>query len=249
MNRTKIEWCDYTWNPLVGCKYNCSYCYARRLNHRFNYIHDWNEPQFFPERLEDPSKIKKPSRIFVVSMGDLFGPWVSLNWIKDVIKVCKQNPQHTFMFLTKNEMGYMRFKFPSNCMLGLTITKPNQEKIRDFIYLSRGRRFLSIEPILGDFSGIRIDSKEIELVIIGAMTGPGAVDPAQEWISSINHHNLFFKDSIKKLISLSEPPPCKIKDPGCVYHACMSDNCQKLVVKSNEDAEQWGPGKCEKPKN
>ena len=51
MNKTKIEWCDYTWNPVVGCKTGCDYCYAERMNKRFKWIKDWKEPEFFPERL------------------------------------------------------------------------------------------------------------------------------------------------------------------------------------------------------
>ncbi len=52
MNQTKIEWCDKTLNPVVGCSYGCPYCYARRINTRFRYVPDFSEPQFFPERLE-----------------------------------------------------------------------------------------------------------------------------------------------------------------------------------------------------
>ena len=35
MNRSKIEWCDHTWNPISGCRHNCPYCYARRMTARF----------------------------------------------------------------------------------------------------------------------------------------------------------------------------------------------------------------------
>ena len=35
MNRSKIEWCDHTWNPITGCRHNCQYCYARRMTARF----------------------------------------------------------------------------------------------------------------------------------------------------------------------------------------------------------------------
>jgi len=45
MNRTKIDWpgLGYTWNPVIGCKRNCSYCYAKRMNTRFKWIPDWNK--------------------------------------------------------------------------------------------------------------------------------------------------------------------------------------------------------------
>ena len=68
MQKTKIEWCDYTWNPVVGCKHGCSYCYARKISTRFNGNF---EPTFYPKRLNDKMP-KKPSKIFVCSMADLF---------------------------------------------------------------------------------------------------------------------------------------------------------------------------------
>jgi len=198
MNRTKIEWCDYTWNPVVGCKFGCKYCYAKKINDRFHIIPDFTDPQFFSERLIEPSLVKKPSKIFVVSMGDLFGPWVDIDWIYQVIEVCKQNPQHTFMFLTKNRVGYNGFDFPDNCMLGITLTMGSQKNIDDFVYFSSGKRFISIEPILGGFEGIKFTG--IDLVIVGAMTGPNPVIPKKEWIESIKHDNIFYKDNIKKYL-------------------------------------------------
>jgi len=46
MKKTKIGWCDSTLNPVVGCTFGCSYCYAKKLNDRFKFIEDWNRPQF-----------------------------------------------------------------------------------------------------------------------------------------------------------------------------------------------------------
>ena len=41
MNKTKIEWCDYTWSPVTGCKHGCSYCYARKIAERFKGSKAW----------------------------------------------------------------------------------------------------------------------------------------------------------------------------------------------------------------
>lgn len=82
MQLTNIGWCDCTWNPVTGCLHNCSYCYARklaetRLRGRCGYPEvDPFAPTFHPNRLNDPLTVKKPSMIFVGSMGDLFGEWV-----------------------------------------------------------------------------------------------------------------------------------------------------------------------------
>lgn len=69
MKTTKIDWCDCTVNPVVGCPNGCAYCYARKINDRFHFIDDWTKPQFFPERLKE-FESKKPKSIFVNFYGD-----------------------------------------------------------------------------------------------------------------------------------------------------------------------------------
>ena len=191
MVKTKIDWADYTWNPVIGCKHGCPYCYARTWAKR-------SGQSFEPHKSKDwrkPYKIKEQSTIFVCSLADLFGDWVPSEWINDVIKVCRENPQHTFMFLTKNPKRYAEFEFPDNCMLGATITKPSNDKIGS-LYGHSNQTFISIEPLLGDFTGHEFTG--IDLVIVGAMTGPGAIKPKKEWIDSIKHPNIFYKENIKK---------------------------------------------------
>jgi protein gp37 len=190
-----IGWAQKSWNPVVGCQYGCSYCYAKKMNDRFKFIPNWEIPVFFKERLNEPLLLKKPSVIFVGSMCDLFGDWVNIKWIDAVIEITKQCPQHTFMFLTKNPVGYNGFSFPENCRIGLTITSGNQQKLLDFFYYSTGKRFLSIEPLLGSFEGIIFPG--IDMVIIGAMTGKNAVIPKKEWIHAIEHPNRIYKKNIR----------------------------------------------------
>lgn len=105
LNTTAIEWCDRTWNPVTGCLQGCPFCYARKIAHRFNgtkaFPNGFN-PTFYPERLPDPVKMKKPQVIFVCSMADLFGSWVPHEWIEQVINSCMAAPQHSYIFLTKN---------------------------------------------------------------------------------------------------------------------------------------------------
>ena len=77
-----IGWADKSWNPVVGCKHGCNYCYAKKMNDRFKWIKEWDKPKFFKERLQEPFKVKKPSKIFVGSMCDLFGDWIPEEWIE-----------------------------------------------------------------------------------------------------------------------------------------------------------------------
>ncbi len=135
MNKTKIDWCDMTWNPVTGCLHGCEYCYARRIASRFGsgitpinggsiavldepmksryydacklvpYPFDFL-PTFHRYRLGEPARKTKSQTIFVCSMADLFGKWVPDAWIQEVFEACKAAPQHRYLFLTKNPGRY-----------------------------------------------------------------------------------------------------------------------------------------------
>ena len=109
MSDSKIEWTEKTWNPVTGCtpiSEGCANCYAKRmaqrLRGRFGYPED--EPfrvTLHRDRLEQPLKLRKPSRIFVCSMGDLFHDDVPNDYIDQVFAVMALAPQHTHILLTK----------------------------------------------------------------------------------------------------------------------------------------------------
>jgi len=114
MNETKIEWCDKTWNPITGCTKcspGCVNCYAfkiayTRLAGRFGYPADdpFRPGTFHPSRLNEPTKLKKPSRIFVSSMGDLFHDDVACEYLWPIFsEMCGTQwiNGHTFLLLTK----------------------------------------------------------------------------------------------------------------------------------------------------
>lgn len=122
MNKTGIEWCDETWNPVSGCSkvsQGCKHCYAERVFQRA-YSHDrvimgcvgpGGEPATRPrnftdvrcheDRLDQPLRMRKPRRIFVNSMSDLFHEDVPFEFIAAVCGVAAAAPQHTFLVLTK----------------------------------------------------------------------------------------------------------------------------------------------------
>ena len=193
MQKSKIDWCDYSINPIKGiCKHACSYCYAIRMYKRFK----WNpEVRFVPGELDKLKSIKAPSTIFVCSTHDIMGNWIPDEWIEEIIKICGFMPLHQFRFLTKNPKRYRNFYFPYNCWLGATVESGNKlGRIEAMKGLSQNATFLSIEPLLGDFSGI--DLSGFAQIIVGADSSVGASKPKQAWVDSIRHRNIFYKKNL-----------------------------------------------------
>lgn len=115
-DKTGIEWTDATWSPIRGCSrvsQGCVNCYAERVAHRFSGpgqpyegLTDakgrWNGTvRFVPEHLADPLRWKRPRRIFVNSMSDLFHDALTDEQIAAVFGVMAAAPHHQFQVLTK----------------------------------------------------------------------------------------------------------------------------------------------------
>ncbi len=199
MNRTKIEWTDYTYNPITGCTKRCAYCYAHRLARgrlRKLYLansdvapgcdpNDPFSPRFWRGRLDDPCTKRKPSKIFTCSMGELFDPRVPDEWIEAVLAVASLHERHTFQFLTKQPRRAADFEFAPNVWVGLTIdydgteTWANQTNMQ---FVEAAVRFVSYEPLL---SPIKYIPSWADWIIIGAMTGPHALQPKPEWVQAL----------------------------------------------------------------
>ena len=151
MNKTKIEYCHYSWNPITGCKHECPYCYARKIANRF---HGGFDPHFHPKRLSQPAKVKKPGIVFVCDMGDIFSPGVDPAWTEKVLEACEQAPQHQYLFLTKNPVGYSYRWFLNqrpNWWYGVTVTREEEAKK----HFNKGKNWwVSFEPLLGEIKTI-----------------------------------------------------------------------------------------------
>jgi protein gp37 len=201
---TRIDWpgLSKTINPIVGCMNNCSKkttgydCYAKKMSDRFKMIPDFTKPQFFPERLTIPDTVKKPCTWFVGSMCDIFSKGVPADWVLRLISMAERNPFHTFMFLTKNPEFYQWHTWPDNCQLGTTIESKFQLGRYLHMDLLPNKKYLSIEPILSDFTGAKFVG--IVLIIVGADSTRGAKIPPLEWILSIKHPNIWYKQNLRK---------------------------------------------------
>ena len=207
MNKTKIDWCDSTWNPVTGCLHGCEYCYARGIANRFGFgayepnidervliepavsagkkvPYPFNfDPTFHKYRLNEYQN-KKGRNIFVCSMADLFGDWVPDEWIEEVFRACDNAPQHNYLFLTKNPFRYEILhqkgilRKRDNMWYGYSMPKNGC----DYWYDSQYKTFESMEPLLE-----MVAVPHSKWTIIGAETGrrKNKVAPERKWIEHI----------------------------------------------------------------
>ncbi|EMM94327.1 phage protein Gp37/Gp68 [Leptospira interrogans serovar Zanoni str. LT2156] len=120
MKNSKIEWTDHTWNPVTGCtkvSAGCRNCYAEKLSKRK--FGEWKDRDFSEillkeHKLKEPFSIRKPSKIFVNSMSDLFHKDVPDSFIDKVFGVMALNPKHTFQVLTKRPDRMLKYLTTEN---------------------------------------------------------------------------------------------------------------------------------------
>lgn len=208
MNRTKIEWTEYTWGVVTGCLKGCPYCYGPPLVRRFpKNFPNGMKPTFYPERLSEPYQLKGNHLIFVASMGDLWGSWVNQEWIDQIIPVMKDCPQHQFQTLTKNPARMQEYSkehpFPVNVWAGATIDEAGtmHKRIEAVRLTDAYIRFLSFEPLAYDLG--YPDLHGISWIIIGARTNPLRL-PEPDWIEHLmdaaatRRIPVFLKDNIRR---------------------------------------------------
>lgn len=202
-----IEWARWSWNPVTGCLHDCPYCYARDIAERFTTAFPKGfEPMFREERLSAPANTKVPDlesmpnavdrigwrNVFTCSMADLFGKWVPAEWIHAVLKQVADNPQWTFLFLTKFPIRMAEFDFPPNTWIGTTVDRQYAveraekafRKIRAGGY--EGVAWLSCEPMLERLTFTNLDM--FDWVVVGGSsksTQTPELKPDYEWINHL----------------------------------------------------------------
>jgi len=250
VNRTStlVGWAPRTWNPITGCLHwktgVCAVgegCYAKlraetRLRGRFGYpADDPFEPTFHEDRLKLPGKVRKPTTIFVCSMGDILGEWVPAEWVESVIGVIEENRRHTFMILTKNPARFDDFDFPQNCLLGTTINTVKDLKRIDYLMKVPNRRFLSIEPLFEDISE-ELSLNGIDWVIMGGKTnrvGKVVFSPPAEWVVPVVQQAraldipVYIKDNLTTYERIQEFPFWWRSCKQCAYGDAGSSSCER----------------------
>lgn len=213
---TKIEWTDTTWNPTTGCmkvSAGCKNCYAEKMTNRLaamgqeKYQGILTDTERFngkvrshADELGKPYTWKKPRKVFVNSMSDLFHEDVSFTFIDQVFAVMAATPQHTYQILTKRpermaeyfnsgrvsvelQKKYLGNGYLTNVWLGTSVENQEQADIRipHLLNCPTVVRFLSCEPLLGSvdlklYRGAVLDHKLAHII----KTGTGT--PAIDWV-------------------------------------------------------------------
>ena len=191
-----IEWTEATWNPVTGCDKvspGCAHCYAERMANRLRAMGTPNYANGFaltlqPQMLQAPLKWRRPRKIFVNSMSDLFHAAVPPSFIEQVFEVMRKADWHQYQVLTKRSERLLeldsRLCWESHIWMGVSVETLRFASRIDDLRRSKARvKFLSLEPLLGPLENLNLSG--IDWVIVGGESGPRArpMDPA--WVTSI----------------------------------------------------------------
>jgi protein gp37 len=191
-----IEWTEATWNPVTGCTKispGCLNCYAERMAKRLQAMGQPNYVNGFAvtthcHAVGLPLAWKKPRRIFVNSMSDLFHRSVPTEFIQRVFDIMGQANWHQYQLLTKRSERLLeldrRLCWRPHIWMGVSVETHDYVHRIDHLRETRARvKFLSIEPLLGPLRDL--DLRDIDWVIVGGESGPGARPMRQEWVAEI----------------------------------------------------------------
>ena len=194
--QTGIEWTDSTWNPVTGCNKispGCKNCYADRMAPRLRAMGNPRYANGFSVTLHHdlvdlPKRWRKPRRIFVNSMSDLFHEAVPFDFIKSIFDTIEESPRHTFQVLTKRPETALEYacslQWPDNLWMGASVENQDYVHRIDTLRLIPAKtRFLSLEPLIGPIHDLNLN--DIHWVIAGGESGHGSRPIELRWVQSI----------------------------------------------------------------
>lgn len=215
-DKSTISWTDASWNPVTGCSKisaGCLHCYAETLSLRQGWSKKaWTAANagenviLHRDRLELPLRWKKPRKIFVNSMSDLFHENVPFDFIDEVFEVMSEAEQHIFQVLTKRPERFAEW-FRQTLLFGggdfyphiwIGVSAENQHwaevRIPTLAATWMGPRFVSVEPMLEPVDLMpyltRKDQPEyfwpdLNWVIVGGESGPGFRPMNLDWARTL----------------------------------------------------------------
>lgn len=222
MNKTRIDYLTHTYNPIaMRCtpvSEGCRNCWHLRMANRLakNPLLDegirdayaGGIPGLNNEELEAPLHLRKPARIWVQFMGDLFHESVPEEFIERIYSTIYNSPEHTFFILTKRPSRMAEFHSRSlflvnvpfeNIFLGVSVEdqKTADERIPILLQIPAAHRWVSVEPMIAPIS-IRkwahpetdetpnmCYDKGLDWVVAGCETGPKARPCHPDWVRSL----------------------------------------------------------------
>lgn len=197
-----IEWTEATWNPTTGCtkiSSGCKNCYAATLSKRLKSmgLKKYENEFEYTEHSDDvelPLGWKKPKKIFVNSMSDLFHEKSTMEFVGKCFSTMVKADWHTYQVLTKrpNKMAefsklfynYFGFVIPNHVWMGTTVeNEDNVWRIDELRKVRCNIRFISFEPLIGSVG--TVDLSGIDWAIIGGESGYGYRPVEKKWITEI----------------------------------------------------------------
>ena len=204
-----IEWTDATWNPISGCLMvspGCTNCYAMRMAARLQAM---NHPSYrgvvrksggrpvwtgkiniIRKSLEVPLAWKRPRKVFVNSMSDLFQGGVPDEYIREVWSIMQRADWHVYQILTKRPENMRqileRLKLPvlPHVWLGTSVESADFKwRIKELQKVAATVRFISFEPLISDIGAV--DLAGIHWAIVGGESGPKARPIEQKWVEKL----------------------------------------------------------------
>ncbi|HUE90286.1 MAG TPA: phage Gp37/Gp68 family protein [Vicinamibacterales bacterium] len=197
-----IEWTDATWNPVRGCTKvspGCKFCYAESIAERFRGVPGHPFEQGFDlllvhDKLDQPLAWRRPRKVFVNSMSDLFHDGVPVAYISAVGETMLRANWHIYQILTKRHQRLRRLLRTDLAWLGrlphvwFGVSVENRKhgipRIAALRETPAAVRFLSIEPLLEDLGPV--DLTGIDWVIVGGESGPHARPMQKEWVVNVH---------------------------------------------------------------
>ena len=191
-----IEWTDASWNPVTGCTQvspGCDHCYALTFAERFRGVPNHPYEQGFDlrlwsQRLDLPLRWKKPRRIFVNSMSDLFHKDVPDDFVRRVFDTMVRSDRHTYQILTKRPQRLARLApslpWPPHVWIGVSVESNAYAWRANYLrQVPAAVRFISAEPLLGPVDELDLDG--LHWVITGGESGTGYRQCNPDWVRDV----------------------------------------------------------------
>lgn len=197
---TTIQWADWVWNPVTGCtkvSRGCDHCYAERFSERFrgvkgNAFETGFDLTLRPERIEQPLHWRRPRRVFVNSMSDLFHKEIPTPYISEVFSTMESADWHVYQVLTKRSSLMRTFvnarykggQAPEHIWLGVSVEdRKTLVRLKHLRGVNAATRFVSFEPLLESLGKIELSG--IHWAIVGGESGPHARPMNLDWVREL----------------------------------------------------------------